>query len=53
MGTTNETVYITMIRDPVDIFVSSWEYYKLEGNYKMTLRNKLSPSLPSNVLRIL
>ena len=37
MGDTTKTVYITMIRDPVDIFVSAWEYYKLNGNYKMTL----------------
>ena len=40
MGDTSQTVYITMIRDPVDIFVSAWDYYKLEGNYKMTLRNQ-------------
>lgn len=38
MGDSNQTVYITMIRDPVDIFVSAWDYYKLEGNYKMTLQ---------------
>ena len=37
MGDTTKTVYITIIRDPVDIFVSSWDYYKLDGNYKMTL----------------
>ena len=37
MGDTTKTVYITMIRDPVDIFVSEWDYYKLDGNYKMTL----------------
>ena len=37
MGDNNKTVYITMIRDPVDIFVSAWDYYKLIGNYKMTL----------------
>ena len=37
MGDTSKTVYITMIRDPVDIFVSAWDYYKLGGSYKMTL----------------
>ena len=37
MGDTNSTTYITMIRNPVDIFVSAWEYYKLGGSYKMTL----------------
>ena len=26
-----------MIRDPVDIFVSAWDYYKLGGSYKMTI----------------
>ena len=37
MGDTNRSTYITMIRNPVDIFVSAWEYYKLGGSYKMTL----------------
>ena len=37
MGDSTKTVYITMIRDPVDIFVSSWDYYKLDRTYKMTL----------------
>ena len=41
MGDTNSTKYITMIRDPVDIFVSAWEYYKLGGSYKMTLGIRL------------
>ena len=49
MGDTSQTVYITMIRDPVDIFVSAWDYYKLDGNYKMTLRNKLELRLLSNI----
>ena len=31
------STYITMIRDPVDIFVSAWHYYKLGGSYKLTL----------------
>ena len=39
MGDTNSSTYITMIRNPVDIFVSAWEYYKLGGSYKMTLGN--------------
>ena len=39
MGEPGKTVYITMIRDPVDIFVSAWEYYKLGSKYynNMTL----------------
>ena len=39
MGDPSRTVYITMIRDPVDIFVSAWEYYKLGSRYynNMTL----------------
>ena len=42
MGDTTKSVYITMIRDPVEIFVSAWDYYKMDGNYKTTLgRNGL------------
>ena len=37
MGDTSKTVYITMIRDPVDIFVSAWDYYKQGETYKMTI----------------
>ena len=37
MGDTSKTVYITMIRDPVDIFVSAWDYYKQGQTYKMTI----------------
>ena len=37
MGNNTVTTYITMIRDPVDVFVSAWEYYKFGGKYKMTL----------------
>ena len=37
MGHSNQTTYITMIRDPVDIFVSAWDYYNLGGSYNMTL----------------
>jgi len=49
MGDTSQTVYITMIRDPVDIFVSAWDYYKLDGNYKMTLHQFASAT--ENVTR--
>ena len=31
MGNNPQTVYITMIRDPVDIFMSAWNYYKFLG----------------------
>ena len=39
MGDSLRTVYITMIRDPVDIFISAWHYYKLGSKYyhNMTL----------------
>ena len=39
MGDTTKSVYITMIRDPVDIFISAWHYYKLGSKYyhNMTL----------------
>ena len=37
MGERPRTVYLTIMRDPVDIFVSAWHYYKLGGSYKLTL----------------
>ena len=37
MGDSSRTTYLTMIRDPVDIFVSAWHYYKLGELYKLTL----------------
>ena len=37
MGDSSRTTYLTMIRDPVDIFVSAWHYYKLGERYKLTL----------------
>ena len=44
MGDNTKTVYITMIRDPVDIFVSAWDYYKMGGSYKMTIGKNRSSS---------
>ena len=35
MGNTNRTTYITIIRDPVDIFISAWYYYKLENRSRI------------------
>ena len=32
-----ESLHDEEIRDPVDIFVSAWHYYKLGGSYKLTL----------------
>ena len=37
MGGPNTSAYVTIIRNPVNVFVSSWEYYKLGGHYNMTL----------------
>ena len=39
MGDTSRTTYLTMIRDPVDIFVSAWHYYKFHRAYNMSLGN--------------
>ena len=50
MGDTTKTVYITMIRDPVDIFVSSWYYEKMEGTYQMTLGKNQAERLTSIAL---
>ena len=38
IGDNSKYYYVSVIRDPVDIFVSSWYYYKLPNRYKnMTL----------------
>ena len=29
--------YFTIMRDPVDLFASAWDYYGLEKTYKMSL----------------
>ena len=31
------TVYVTMLRDPVDVFESQYGYYKLEKQFGMSL----------------
>ena len=36
MGSREKTKYITMIRDPVELFISAW-YYSIHKGYKMTL----------------
>ena len=36
MGSAEKTKYFTMIRDPVEIFISAW-YYSIHKKYKMTL----------------
>ena len=38
MGDNKKNVYITMIRDPVDIFVSAWKYYKLGNGMSLGLK---------------
>ena len=52
MGHSNQTTYITMIRDPVDIFVSAWDYYKLGGSYKMTIGKFKDKNVQVNVMEI-
>ena len=37
-----EATYITMLRDPVDVFESQWEYYMHEKLYGMTIGNLLT-----------
>ena len=37
--------YVTMLRDPVDLFESAYEYYKMYRKYGMTLGN----IFPSNI----
>ena len=34
--------YVTMLRDPVDLFESAYEYYKMDSKFGMTLGN-ISP----------
>ena len=33
----DNTVYVTMLRDPVDVFESQYGYYKLEKQFGMSL----------------
>ena len=35
----DNTVYVTMHRDPVDVFESQYGYYKLEKEFGMSLGN--------------
>ena len=37
MGPQETTTYITMLRDPVSVFESSWEFYQMSRQYGMTL----------------
>ena len=41
MGSRERTKYITMIRDPVELFISAW-YYSIHKGYEMTLGMKNS-----------
>ena len=41
--------YITMIRNPVDIFVSAWNYYKPEVSYNMTIGYQKENSILKNI----
>ena len=35
----DNTVYATMLRDPVDVFESQYRYYNLERQFGMSLGN--------------
>ena len=37
MGEGEKTTFITMLRDPVDVFESQWEYYNHEKLYGMSI----------------
>ena len=42
MGDNKRSIYITMIRDPVDIFISAYYYYNLgKKHYKMSLCKRI------------
>ena len=30
-------VWLTVLRDPTEVFLSQWEYYQLQKHYNMTL----------------
>ena len=32
-----DTAYVTMLRDPIDVFESQWQFYGLQGHYGMTI----------------
>ena len=32
-----DTVYVNMLRDPVDVFESQWQFYGLHSHYGMTI----------------
>ena len=51
IGDSSKYYYVSIIRDPVDIFVSSWYYYKLPNRYKnMTLGDTKNWSIWTSVL---
>eukprot|EP00092_Neocalanus_flemingeri_P001950 GFUD01002081.1.p1 GENE.GFUD01002081.1~~GFUD01002081.1.p1 ORF type:complete len:386 (+),score=88.88 GFUD01002081.1:41-1198(+) len=33
----DDTVYVTMLRDPIEVFESQWTFYGLQGHYGMTI----------------
>ena len=46
MGDNKRSIYITMIRDPVDIFISAYYYYNLgKKHYKMNLCKRIGKGL--------
>ena len=32
-----DTAYVTMLRDPIDVFESQWQFYGLQGHFGMTI----------------
>ena len=37
MGEGEKTTYVTMLRDPVDVFESQWQYYNHEKMFNMSI----------------
>ena len=43
-----DTKYVTMLRDPVDLFESAYEYYRMFRKYGMTLGNIFPQNIFTN-----
>jgi hypothetical protein len=37
-----ETAYVTIVRDPVELYISMWNYANFAGLYNMTLEKFLT-----------
>ena len=47
------TKYVTMLRDPVDMFESAYVYYRMSAKYNLTIGRCLDCTLCVDVLRAL